>query len=54
MVISAVLFLVFSTFLGGWNLLGNFGPAILLILLGLWVLGSGLFRSIRGRERGEG
>jgi cytochrome bd-type quinol oxidase subunit 2 len=53
MVVSAVLFLVFSAFLGGWNILGNFGPAILLILLGLWVLGSGLFRSIRGREREE-
>jgi hypothetical protein len=49
MVISAVLFLVFSSFLGGWTLLGNCGPAILLILLGVWVLGSGLFRSFRNR-----
>ena len=47
MVVSAVLFLVFSAFFGGWNLFGNFGPAIVLILLGLWVLGSGLYRSIR-------
>jgi hypothetical protein len=47
MVISAVLFLVFSAFLGGWQILGNFGPAILLILLGLWVLGNGIFRSFR-------
>ena len=53
MVVSAVLFLVFSAFLGGWNLLGNFGPAILLILLGLWVLGSGLYRSMRGNSREE-
>lgn len=53
MVVSAVLFLVFSAFLGGWDLLGNFGPAILLILLGLWVLGSGLYRSMRGRDREE-
>jgi hypothetical protein len=53
MVISAVLFLVFSAFLGGWTLLGNFGPAILLILLGLWVLGSGLYRSMRGSSREE-
>jgi len=53
MVVSAVLFLVFSAFLGGWNLLGNFGPAILLILLGLWVLGSGLYRSIRGNKQEE-
>jgi len=49
MVVSAVLFLIFSSFLGGWNLLGNTGPAILLILLGLWVLGSGLYRSIRDK-----
>ena len=53
MVVSAVLFLVFSAFLGGWDLLGNFGPAILLILLGLWVLGSGLYRSIRKSSREE-
>jgi len=50
MVVSAVLFLVFSSFLGGWKLLGNFGPAILLILLGLWVLGNGLYRSFRNRR----
>jgi hypothetical protein len=49
MVISAVLFLVFSSFFGGWALLGNYGPAILLILLGVWVLGSGLFRSFRNK-----
>jgi len=53
MVVSAVLFLVFSAFLGGWNLLGNFGPAILLILLGMWVLGSGLYRSMRKSAREE-
>ena len=47
MVISAVLFLVFSALLGGWELLGNYVPAILLILLGLWVIGSGLYRSMR-------
>lgn len=50
MVVSAVLFLVFAAFLGGWNILGNFGPAVLLILLGLWVLGSGLYRSYRRKE----
>ena len=53
MVISAVMFLVFSSFFGGWELVGNYGPAILLILLGLWVLGSGLYRSFRKREREE-
>jgi hypothetical protein len=50
MVVSAVLFIVFAAFLGGWNILGNYGPAVVLILLGLWVLGSGLFRSFRKRE----
>lgn len=50
MVISAVLFLVFAAFLGGWNILGDFGHAILLILLGLWVLGSGLYKTFRKRE----
>ena len=48
-VISAVLFLVFSSFFGGWELLGNYGPSILLILLGLWALGSGLFRTFRNK-----
>jgi hypothetical protein len=51
MVISAVLFLVFASIFGGLDLLGNFGPAILLILLGLWVLGNGLYRSFR--KKGE-
>ncbi len=49
MVVSAVLFLVFSAFFGGWSILGNYGPAILLILLGLWVLGSGLYRAYRNK-----
>lgn len=50
LVLSAVLFLVFSASFGGWNILGNYGPAILLILLGLYVLGSGLYRSYRKRD----
>ena len=50
MVISAVLFLVFSSLLGRWDQLGSYGPAILIILLGLWVLGNGIFRSVR-REK---
>jgi uncharacterized membrane protein HdeD (DUF308 family) len=44
-VVSAVLFLVFSSFMGGWDRLGNYGPAILIILLGLWLLGRGIFRT---------
>ncbi|MFZ5909593.1 MAG: hypothetical protein ACOYYU_06220 [Chloroflexota bacterium] len=47
MVISAVLYLVFSGLFGGWDLLGNYGPSILLILLGLWVIGKGLYSSMR-------
>ncbi len=50
MVISAVMFLIFSSFFGGLDLLGNYAPAILLILLGLWVLGRGLYRSFRNRD----
>jgi len=50
MVISAVLFLIFASFFGGLQLLGNYGPAILLILLGLWLLGRGLYRSFRNKE----
>jgi hypothetical protein len=49
MVVSAVLFLVFASFFGGLKVLGNYGPAILLILLGMWVLGNGLYRSFRKR-----
>ena len=47
---SAALFLVFSSIFGGWELLGSFGPAILLIVLGVWVLGSGIYRSYRRKE----
>lgn len=48
MVISAVLFLLFSAFFGGWKLLDNsYVPAILIILLGLWVIGRGLFATFR-------
>ena len=42
---SAVLFLIFSTFLGGLNLLGEYGAAIILIGLGLYILVRGFFRS---------
>ncbi len=49
-ILSAVMFLVLSSILGDWALLGNFGPSILLILLGLYVLGSGLYRTFRRQE----
>ena len=47
MVVSAVLFLIFAAFLGGWNILGNYGPAVLLILLGIWMLGRAIWKSYR-------
>lgn len=43
-VISAVLFLVFATFLGNTKILGEYGAAILLILLGVFVLARGIMR----------
>jgi len=49
-VTSAILFLIFASLLGGLSLLGNYGLPVLLILLGLWMLGSGVFRSYRKRE----
>lgn len=53
MVFSAVLFLIFASFLGGWNLLGNYAPAVLLILLGVWVLGRGLYRTFKKNKASE-
>ena len=43
-VISAVMFLVFATFLGDIDFLGEYGAAILLILLGVFVLARGIMR----------
>lgn len=42
-VISAIMFLIFSSFLGGLNLLGQWWP-LLLILLGTWLLIRPFFR----------
>ncbi len=50
MVVSSVLFLVFGSLLGDLALLGNYGPPILLILLGLWVLGSGIYRTYKNQN----
>ena len=50
-VISAVLFLVFASFFGGLAILGDYGAAILLILLGLYVLVRGFVRTgYRGQD----
>jgi hypothetical protein len=43
-VVSAVLFVIFAAIFGKLNLLGSYGPAILLVLVGLWVLIRGLLR----------
>ena len=50
--ISAVLFLVFATFLGNINFLGQYGAAILLILLGVFVLARGIYRGGGKNETG--
>jgi hypothetical protein len=42
--ISTVLFLVFGTFFGGLSILGDYGAAILLIVLGVYVLARGFVR----------
>jgi hypothetical protein len=43
-VTSVILFFIFSSFLGGWNLLGPYWP-VLIILLGIWLLIRPLFRT---------
>lgn len=49
--VSAVLFVVFASVFGQLTILGAYGPAILLILLGVWLMARGWFR---GRKGGEG
>ena len=45
LVISAVMFLIFATLLGGLDILGEYGAAVILILLGVYVLIRGFTRS---------
>ena len=52
LVISAVMFLIFGSFLGGLPILGDYGVPIILILLGLYVLGRGFVRGGK-RDRNE-
>lgn len=42
--VSAILFLVFASVFGQLTIFGAFGPAILLILLGIWLVVRGLIR----------
>jgi len=49
LVISAVMFLIFATCLGVVGILGDYGAAVLLILLGLYILVRGFMRN-RGQN----
>ncbi len=44
LVVSAVLFLIFAALFQRLSLLGPYGPAVLLILLGVYIIGRGLLR----------
>ncbi|PWH14582.1 MAG: hypothetical protein DDG60_07465 [Anaerolineae bacterium] len=46
-IVSLVLFVIFASIFGKLTILGSFGPAILLMLLGLWLIVSGLWRGRR-------
>jgi hypothetical protein len=49
-VVSAILFLIFGTLLGGLEIQGgSYGVAALLVIVGLWLVFNGLFR---GRGKG--
>lgn len=47
-VISVVMFLVFATLFGGLSILGDYGVAIILILLGVYILIRGFLRGGNG------
>jgi peptidoglycan/LPS O-acetylase OafA/YrhL len=51
MAVSAVLFVVFAAFFGKLSLLGPYGPAVLLVALGVWILISGFLRG--NKNKGE-
>lgn len=53
-VISAMLFLIFAGLFGALSILGDYGPAIILIVLGVYILLRGLVRSVfRGRDEAQ-
>ena len=52
-VISAVIFLVFATFFGGLSILGDYGAAVILILLGVYILLRGFVRTSSPDYRGQ-
>ena len=45
LIFSAVAFLIFASIFGGLDLLGKYGPAILLIGLGVWLLARSLWKA---------
>ncbi|MGZ6316666.1 MAG: hypothetical protein ACXWNQ_05350 [Anaerolineales bacterium] len=47
LVVSAAIFLIFAALFHRLNFLGGYGPAALLILLGLYIIGRGLLRGQR-------
>lgn len=47
LIASLFLFLIFAAIFGQWDLLGSFGPAILMIVFGVVVLVRGLLRTYR-------
>lgn len=48
--VSAVLFVVFATFFGKFTLLGSYGPALVVIGLGVYLLVRGLVRTINKKS----
>ncbi len=48
--VSAILFVVFGTFFGKLTLLGSYGPALLLIGLGVYLLVRGFVRGVNKRS----
>ena len=52
-VVSALLFLVFASIFGGLKVLGSYGPAIVLIGLGVYLLGRSVWKSFSRKEDGN-
>lgn len=52
-VVSTVLFIIFAAFFGKLNVLGSYGPAILLVAVGVWLLFSSLLRGRHGNKGGS-
>jgi hypothetical protein len=53
LVFSALAFLIFASIFGGLSLLGNYGPAILLICLGVYLLGRSIWKSYSSSRKDD-